>query len=735
MDRGLRPVAPLLAFALLGASPQAPRDPPQQPAASVVRVSLSLVQVDAVVTDKAGRHVTDLSAADFEIYEDGRLQEITHCSYVALPRRVATLAPPAVPPGAPPPPPQPTRIRREDTRRTLALVVDDLGLSFRSTIEVREALKKFVDEQMEPGDLVAIVRAGGGMGALQQFTADKRLLHAAIERVRFNSAMSRVGVDPFAPIGEGKNLVDTSTGPRGARAAAGAEVDALRASMLTDATLAAVGFVINGLRELPGRKGVVLFSDGLSLYETATERQMIRPPSGSGRGRPAQTADPARASQRSDTRVDDALRRLIDVANRASVVLYSVDTRGLSSLTLGAQDDVNTALGTADVRDADLTAHRTDRGRLHRDTEWGLQAIAQETGGFLLRNQNDLSKGIERVLEDQRGYYLIGYAPDAATFKAERNRPAFHKIRLALKRPGLQVRSRTGFYGVVDGEASAAPAAGPVPLMLALASPFASGDVRLHLTSLFLHEPERGSVLRSLLHLDTRDLSLRESDGTLGTTLEILAVTFGDSGKVVDQLARVQEIRVQPGRLDETLREGLTYRLDVPVKKPGAYQLRVAIRDTATARYGTANQLVEVPDLGKERLALSGIVVGGLGGEAGPEAALERDATAALRRFRPGQALAYSFAVYNAQRERATGQPRLEAQMRLYRDGQPLSVGERRAIEPAQGEARAVTSGGAFMLGPEMPAGDYVLQVVVTDGLAGKKYATATQAIDFAIQE
>jgi len=735
LDTRLRPLAPLLALTLVGASPQAPSDPPQQPAAAVVRVSLSLVQVDAVVTDKAGRHITDLLAADFQIYEDGRLQEITHCSYVALPRRVATPAPPAAPPGAPPPPPQPTRIRREDTRRTLALVVDDLGLSFRSTIEVREALKKFVDEQMEPGDLVAIVRAGGGMGALQQFTADKRLLHSAIERVRFNSAMSRVGVDPFAPIGEGKNLVDTSTGPRGARAAAGAEGDALRASMLTDATLAAVGFVINGLRELPGRKGVVLFSDGLSLYETATERQMIRPPSGSGRGRPAQTAEPARTSQRSDTRVDDALRRLIDVANRASVVLYSVDTRGLSSLTLGAQDDVNTALGTADVRDADLTAHRTDRGRLHRDTEWGLQAIAQETGGFLLRNQNDLSKGIERVLEDQRGYYLIGYAPDAATFKAERNRPAFHKIRLAVKRPGLQVRSRTGFYGVVDGEASAAPEAGPVPLMVALASPFASGDVRLHLTSLFVHEPERGSVLRSLLHLDTRDLSLRESDGTLGTTLEILAVTFGDSGKVVDQLARVQEIRVQPGQLDETLREGLTYRLDVPVKKPGAYQLRVAIRDTATARYGTANQLVEVPDLGRERLALSGIVVGGLGGEGGPEATLERDATAALRRFRPGQALAYSFAVYNAQRELATGQPRLEAQMRLFRDGQPLSVGERRPIEPAEGEARGVTGGGAFMLGPEMPAGDYVLQVVVTDGLAGRKHATATQAIDFEIQE
>ena len=90
-------------------------------------------------------------------------------------------------------------------------------------------------------------------------------------------------------------------------------------------------------------------------------------------------------------------------------------------LGLTAQDDVNTAIGTADVSISDLRGHLTQRATLNRDSEWGLQSIAQETGGFLLRNQNDLSKGIERVLEDQRGYYLIGYAPDAATFKAERN--------------------------------------------------------------------------------------------------------------------------------------------------------------------------------------------------------------------------------------------------------------------------------------------------------------------------
>jgi VWFA-related protein len=523
-------------------------------------------------------------------------------------------------------------------------------------------------------------------------------------------------------LGSGVNLVDTSTGPRGARAKAGAEIDALRASMLADATLAAVGFVINGLRELPGRKGVVLFSDGLSLYETETDRQIIQQASGGGRGRPAQSAEPARTSQRSNTRVDDALRRLVDVANRESVVLYSVDTRGLSTLSLGAQDDVNTALGTADVTISDLRGHLTQRAALSRDTEWGLQAIAQETGGFLLRNQNDLSKGMERVLEDQRGYYLIGYAPDASTFKVERSRPAFHKIKLSVKRPGLQVRSRTGFYGVVDGEASAAPAAGQVPLMVALASPFAAGDVRLHLTSLFVHEPGRGSVLRSLLHLDTHDLSLRETDGALGTTLEILAVTFGDNGTVVDQLARVQEIRVQPHQLEQAHREGLTYRLDVPVKKPGAYQLRVAIRDTATARFGTAHQLVEVPDLGKKRLELSGVVVGGLASEGGPEQRWNATPPGAPSLpARAGARVQLRRLQRAAQRRLADSSWTPDAP----RPRRTAALGRRATPDPAGRGQTSPYRGSAFMLGPEMPPGDYVLQLVVTDA-GGQESRTAT---------
>src|SRR5262249_39137151 len=105
----------------------------------VVRISVTLVQVDAEVTDGKGKYVTDLKPEDFEIVEDGKPQLITNFSYVADATR--KLPPPDK--NAPPPP---YRLRPEQVHRTIALVVDDLGLSFESTAYLRAALKKFVDE-------------------------------------------------------------------------------------------------------------------------------------------------------------------------------------------------------------------------------------------------------------------------------------------------------------------------------------------------------------------------------------------------------------------------------------------------------------------------------------------------------------------------------------------------------------------------------------------------------------
>src|SRR5258708_3406060 len=167
----------------------------------VVRITTNLVQVDAVIVDRNGRPVTDLKPEEIRIYEDNRLQRITNFAYIntvatETPRQTSTAA---VDHSAVRAPGRPSTLRPEDVRRTVALVIDDLGLSFQSIYFVRRALKKFVDEQMQAGDLVAIVRTSGGVGALQQFTADKRQLYAAIDQVKWFSG-GRSGINAFAPL-------------------------------------------------------------------------------------------------------------------------------------------------------------------------------------------------------------------------------------------------------------------------------------------------------------------------------------------------------------------------------------------------------------------------------------------------------------------------------------------------------------------------------------------------------
>src|SRR5688572_24015351 len=156
----------------------------------VVRITTNLVQVDAVVT-KDGKHVRDLKAEDFEIYEDGRKQTITSFAFISnFPNAARPVSPTAantagVPPAGP--------IQRDVARRTVAIVVDDLGMSAESMSHVRRQVRKFIAEDIQPNDLVAIIRTAGEMGALQQFTNDKRMLNRAVDLLRWNPC-SRLGL-------------------------------------------------------------------------------------------------------------------------------------------------------------------------------------------------------------------------------------------------------------------------------------------------------------------------------------------------------------------------------------------------------------------------------------------------------------------------------------------------------------------------------------------------------------
>lgn len=689
----------LAAFCLL--TPALAQSPVQQPSdqqagarQDVIRITVNLVQIDAVVTDSKGHQVTNLEPKDFEVSEDGHPQKITNFSYVTLqpapasaPRSPAT---PAVP-GAPAGPP--ARLRPEQVRRTIALVVDDLGLSFESTAFVRQALKKFVDTQVQPGDLVAILRTAAGMGALQQFTTDKRMLYAAIDRVRWYP-FGRGGVSAFPALGN-----DSTEG-------AGSQLAAFRQEVFAVGTLGALNYVVRGLRELPGRKSVVLLSEGFQLFPRD---------------------DPGRYG-----RVVEELRRLTDLANRASVVMYALDARGLPTLGFTAADDVRS------TSPSDFQYALSQRRSNYIDSQTGMIYLAEQTGGFFVHDNNDLSGGIRTILEDLSGYYLIGFKPDPTTFNAKQAGPNFHKMKVKVKVPGLHVRSRTGFYGVPDEEAHPVYQTRSEQLLAALTSPFGSGDVHLRLTSLFSNNPPTGSLVRSLLHIDARDLTYTdEPDGSKKTVLDILAVTFGENGAAVDQVDQTYGLRLKPDQYQQALARGFLYTLNVPIKKPGPYQLRVAIRDQSTLRVGSASQFIEVPDARKGHLALSGIVLNrDSAKDADPKAnaVAESEGSPSVRIFRPGGEVFYGYQIYNAHVDSHTHAPQIEAQVQVFHDGHQVYASKPVLLDKdGQPDSQRLAAGGKLRLGTKMEPGDYVLEITVTDELAKKKTRTATQWIDFEI--
>jgi len=693
----------------------------------VVKITTNLVQIDAVVTDKGGKRIVDLKPDEVEIYEDGQVRAITNFSYINLnstspppaaleqkaggnDRKTAVTGPPLVP----------RELRPDQVRRTIALVVDDLGLSFESAAHVRQSLKKFLDEQLQPDDLVAIIRTSGGIGALQSFTTDRRQLYAAIDKVKWNIiGRSGISANPF--ISTAGMMTREDAGKRGGVLKEEMEVEKLltqlRQDMFAVGTLGALHYVVKGLESLPGRKSVILFSDGISL--------------------PREYAD---------DRILGILRQLTEFANRASVVLYTVDARGLQTLGLSAGD------ATSGLKNDQVVERLENRKNSLRDTQDGLTFLAAETGGIAVLNANDLNRGIKRILDDQQGYYLIGYKPDESTFATVNGQAKLHHLRVNIKRPGeYNVRTRSGFYGRTD-EAKAENLTPSQQLGNALTSPFSASDIQLKLTSIFANSKPAGSLLQSFLHVKASDLTFStEPDGSRKATFEIAAVTFGDNGKIIDQFMYPSAITVGAADYERVTKDGFVYSLTIPIKKAGAYQLRMAVRDEATKRIGAAAQFVEIPDLSKNRLTVSGILLSGIARETyrknfsvqpaaeksdGANLQADPNANPAVRLFKTDQALVYAFNVYNARVDKGSGKPKLKTQLRIYRDGKLIFTGEEEAFTPLdQTDAKRLLGAGVVQMGSQMGPGEYVIQIIVTDLLGKQKENVTSQWIDFDVIE
>ena len=701
--------------------------PTPPPETDVVKISTNLIQVDVTVTDKSGNAVRDLRPDEIEIYENGKLQKVNNFSFVPGNRtttdEAARLAkenkkttPSVILPSGP--------VRPEQVRRTIALVVDDLNLSFGSTAWVQDALKKFVNEQMQDGDLVAIIRTGAGVGALQQFTSDKRQLMAAIERVRFNMAGS-ANLAYFNPLNtsvtQQLNTADTED-PGAAptqfdinvnnetadRDALEKNLNEFRENIFANGTLGALNFVVRGMKELPGRKSVVLISDGLPVLTR------------DGSGRPELS------------RIYTSLKRLIDFANRSSVVFYTIHAPGLVVPMFSADEDLS---GVARIGGENRVTNIKERVDKINDDQEGLRYIADETGGLAYFNQNDIGRGIRRVLDDQ-SYYLVGYEPDDEVFNAKQSK--FNKLEIKVKRPGTNVRYRSGFFGIAEEQLAKPKLSVTDTLIEALTSPFGKNEIAVRMNAIFAGDEKQGAFVRSFINVDAATLTFtKDKTGKFySTSFDIVAITFGDNGKILDERSKNFTITLDQQQYDKFQERGLVTSFSLPIKNPGGYQVRLALRDVATDRVGSANQYVEIPNLKKDKLSISGMVLENVStsiwnrirmlpaSESSGEADPQWDT--AVRQFRRGSVMRFAYQVYNAR------DGKLVQRLTLFTGGKVAFQGPAVPVTNLRTETpKSSAASGALLLGDNLTPGDYILQVDVTD--QSGKASMATQFIQFEI--
>ncbi|MEN6537564.1 MAG: VWA domain-containing protein, partial [Bryobacteraceae bacterium] len=596
---------------------------------TTLRITVNLVQVDAVVTDSKGQRVTDLTKDDFVILQDGKPQKVTHCTYFAEPPAAPVPSAVNAPAGAPV---AVRALKASQTRRVVVLVIDDLGMAFSSVHFAREALRQWVDEQMQPGDLVAIIRTGASDHATQQFTNDKRLLHAAINRARWNG------------LGRGDSDADDLDD---AQEQSAARIAMLKTEMSNLGTVGALTWVVGGLQGMPGRKSVIMLSDGFKLW--VNER--------------TGPVEFARVLERTSAQ----LQKLVDLANRTGVVIHTIDARGLQTGMAGAKRP-----GVVDLKSV--------------TNNWdGLSYLADKTGGLFTKNDNDLPGAVDKSADDQNGYYLLGYNPGSDTFKLKKGKSQYHRVAVKVKRSGLEVRSRSGFLGIPD-----APRIDPAQtpgrnlmvnrerlLMSTVTSPFQAEDIRLHLAALFGNASDTGSYVHAMVHIDGRNLTfVKDGVGFRKATVDVVLAAFDADSEAKWSVNKDYVIRVPDVEFERALSDGFLYRAMLPLNTPGAYQFRTGVRDVASGKSGSASQFLYVPDMSHGQLALSGVSLDNRLTTAGGDSSPEDAGRPALRVFRHGEPIYCGVIVDKGAGMKGTHRPDVEMAVRVLRDGQLVWSGQ-----------------------------------------------------------
>jgi VWFA-related protein len=540
---------------------QQPPPPAQQPPTFKVRVDF--VEVDAVVTDREGRLVRDLTKEDFQVLEDGKSQTITNFTHVDIPidkdNRPLFAASPIEP--------DVKTNEKPFDGRVYVMVVDDLHTRFGRTVRVKTAAKQFIERRLGANDLMAVVHTSGSTDSNQEFTSNKRLLLAAVDKTHGRKLDSATA-----------NKTNEYNNTRGIRQPGDPlnDPDDMERGFNARTTLDTLRSVAEWFGSVRGRRKAILFvSEGIDydIYDIISQ-------SGS--------------NHQSASTVMDATREAIGAATRSNVAIYGIDPRGLTdlgdeSIEIGSfPDDASLGVGQGSLQ---------NELRLSQDS---LRTLSEETGGFAVVNRNDFSTAFQRIVEDNSSYYVLAYYPPDP-------RPGrIHKIDVRLTRPGLTVRARKAYLTPkkVDPPKTTGNSPATPELREALDSPLPVSGLTMHVFAApFKGAPPNASVLFGV-ELRGRDMKVDPNSKILLSYIAIDA-TGKVRGGNTDSLTLTNLKPESKARIEQSGLRMLN-RMDLP---PGKYQLRIAAHDSAGGNVGSVQYDLEVPDYAKAPFSMSGLVL------------------------------------------------------------------------------------------------------------------------------
>ena len=445
------------------------------------------------------------------------------------------------------------------------------------------------------------------------------------------------------------------------------------------ATLQALERTIDGLSAVRGRKAVMMLSPGFIADQERMEA-----------------------------------KRAIEAARRANVAVYFVDARGLVASTPYSQaQQTGRGLDSRDVgaANAEITLNAE-----------GAAEVAQSTGGFSVRNQNDLGRGLQRIGVESRVYYLLGFQPDK-----DAKAGTFRRLDVKVTRPDVTVRARRGYYA--GGLGSGAPAAGGTSaggatpprfsdgvdaVDCAAESPYELAGIPLRVADPAFGEASAdSSVVILVVEADLRAFGFATAGGKLSDVLDLRMLTTELGTNATERYERKVEMSFPGGtHFGPESWHPLAQEFHL---KPGRYQARVAVRDVNSGRIGSVTHDFVVPPLTGLRLTTpiltDAIEAPSFGSQAPPKPVL-----IARRAFPAGATLYYQFSVLGAGKD-AAGATRVTGSHQLIGPGGTVV----KKLDP-----RPVAGGGdppsrlASVGLAGLPAGDYDLVLKVTDETTGQ---------------